>query len=159
MNKKQQQDEAINKFIILTDTREQMPYRFPNTKICTLEYGDYTVEYEGKSYLDKICIERKGSMSELFSLSGTGRERFCRELEKMKDVKFKYMLIESDYLSIVNDQPPGLLPASNVYATIFSFMIKYQITPLFFNSHANCRNALYKILQFYVKYEILQIGV
>ena len=159
MNKKELQDLEINKFIILTDNREQQPYRFPNTKMCTLSYGDYTVEYEGVNYLDKIVIERKGSMSELFSFSGTGRERFVRELEKMKDVKFKYMLIEADYLSIVNDQPPGLLPASHVYSTIFSFMIKYRIVPLFFNNDQNGRNALYKILQFFVKYEILKINV
>jgi len=159
VSKKQEQEELINRFKILTDTREQQPYGFPNTKIVTLPYGDYTVEYDGKSYLDKICIERKGSISELFSFSGKGRERFIRELEKMKDVKFKYILIEGDFLSIVNDQPPGILPASNVYATIFSFMIKYQITPLFFNNHQNGRSALYKILQFFVKYEILKIGV
>lgn len=157
VSKKEQQEEAINKFKILTDTREQQPYKFPNTKICTLEYGDYTVEYDGKSYLSEIVVERKGGISELFAFSGSSRDRFCRELEKMKDVKYKYILIEGDFLDIVNKQPPGILPAGNVYATIFSFMIRYGITPLFFNSYANSRNSLYKILQFYVKYEILGI--
>jgi len=159
MNQKEKQNETINKFIILTDTREQKPYKFPNTKICTLPYGDYTVEYDGKNYLDQIVIERKGGVGELFGFAGTGRERFVRELEKMRDVKYKYILCEFDYLSIVNNQPPGILPASQVYATMFSFMIKYQITPLFFNSYANGRDALYTILRYFVKYEILKINI
>jgi len=159
MNQKEKQDELINRFQILTDTREQQPYKFPNSISVCLPYGDYSVRYDGKDFYDQIIIERKGAIAELFAFSGSSRDRFCRELEKMRDVKFKYILIEGDYLSIVNDQPPGILPAGNVYATIFSFMIKYGITPLFFNSYQNGRNALYKILQFYVKYEILKINI
>lgn len=157
MNKKDELDEKLNRFKILTDTREQIPFKFPNTKVCCLPYGDYTVEYDGKSYIDQIVIERKGGIGELFGFSGTGRERFVRELEKMEGVKYKYILIEGDYLSIVNNQPPGIMPASTVYATIFSFMIKHNITPLFFNNHQNCRSALYIIFKFFVKYEILGI--
>ncbi len=156
MNQKER-EEAINKFTILIDTREQIPFRFPNSKTKALPYGDYTIQYDNKNYIDKICIERKGNIGELFSFSGSGRERFCRELEKMQNVKYKYILIEADFMDIVNKQPYGKLPASTVYATLCSYAIKYQITPLFCHSHINARQVLYKLFQFFVKYEILNL--
>lgn len=157
MNQREKEENEINKFIILVDTREQIPFRFPNTKSQALPYGDYSVEYNGKSYHDKIVIERKGGIGELYAFSGSERDRFCRELEKMKDVKYKYILIEADFLDIVNKQPYGKLPSSTVYSTILSFAIKYQITPLFCNSHQNARQVLWKLFYFFVKYEILNL--
>jgi len=157
MNRKKKEEDLISKFKILTDTREQRPYRFPNSKTCTLPYGDYSIEYDGKSYHDQIIIERKGGIGELFSFSGSSRDRFVRELEKMQGVKYKYILIEADFLDIVNKQPYGILPASTVYATLFSFCIKYQITPFFCHNYANGRQVVYKLFQFFVKYEILGI--
>lgn len=155
MNKKEQEEQAINSFTILTDTREQLPYRYPNSKTQMLPYGDYTVAYYGKSYIDQIVVDRKGSISELYAFAGSERDRFCRELERMQHVKFKYILIEHTFMDIINKQKQGILPASTVYSTIMSFMIKYGVTPLFFDNRQNARAALYKIFSYFVKYEIL----
>ena len=152
---KKDEEKAINDFRVVVDNREQLPFKFSNIMYTTLPYGDYTIEYAGKIYIDKIVIERKGNVSELFAFSGSNRERFCRELEKMKNEKYKYLLFEFDFMDIVNKQPYGKLPASTVFATLFSFMIKYQITPLFCGNRTNARNTLYKLFQFFVKYEIL----
>jgi hypothetical protein len=78
-------------------------------------------------------------------------------MERMAHVKYKYLLLEFDYLDIVNQQPPGRVPAATVYGTHFAFAVKYGISPLFCNSHSNARAVLYKLFQYYTKYEILKI--
>jgi hypothetical protein len=157
VNFKKEQEKAINNFIVLQDTREQLPYKFPALKEQCLPFGDYSLEYDGKQYFNEIIFERKGNVSELYAFSGSERDRFVRELEKMKDVKYKYLLFEFDFMAIVNNQSYGLLPAQTVYATLFSFMIRYNIIPLFCGNRINCRSTMFKLMQFFVKYEILNL--
>ncbi len=155
--RKPSQKSLIERFRIIVDSREQTPYRYPRSYVRGLPYGDYTVEYDERLYLDKIVIERKSNVSELFAFSGSQRDRFVRELEKMKDVKYKYLVFEFELLDIVNKQPPGLLDPKIVYSTLCSFAIKYNIPFLFCGNRVNARAMTYKLFEFFVKYEILGI--
>lgn len=81
-------------FTVLKDTREQQGWEFVKGKSCagmesaTLKTGDYTV----KGMETSLTIERKGSMQEL---SGNLFDaRFYRELERMKEYKHAYLLLE-----------------------------------------------------------------
>ena len=150
-------DTLIKQFQIIVDTREQTPYKFSNSISRGLKCGDYTVAYNGKSYEDKIVVERKSNVSELFAFSGSQRDRFCKELEKMKDVKYKYLLMEFELMDIVNSQPPGLLEPSIVFSTLCSFAIRYQIPFLFCGNRNNARGIMYKLFEFFIKYEVLKI--
>ena len=154
--RKPSKDTEIRKFNVLTDSREQYPYIFPTTVRVTLPFGDYSVEYEGKAYYNWIIVERKGAVSELFQASGSERERFERELEKMQEVPCRLVLCEFDYLSIVNDQPPGRLPASSVYGSICAWQVKYNVPFLFINNRRNASNFLWKMFYEFVKHKILK---
>ena len=159
MKRKQSKESLLKEFKVVVDSGEQLPYKFgkDRTIIQGLPYGDYTLIYNGRLYHDQIVIERKSRVSELFAFSGSQRDRFCRELEKMKDVKYKYLLFEFSLLDIVNKQPPGILSASIVYSTICSFAIKYQIPFLFCDNRINARGITYKLLEFFFKYEVLEL--
>lgn len=155
--RKPSKDTLIKKMNILVDTREQHPYLFPNSVKYTLPYGDYSIEYDGKIYYDKIVVERKGSVSELFSAAGKERDRFERELEKLSKVEIKFVLCEFDYMSIVNNQPPGILPASSVYGSIAKWQAVYGVPFIYYKNRRNARGFLWKCFYEYVKYRILEV--
>jgi len=80
--------------IILIDTREQQPFEFKGykTRRVGLKAGDYSLQ--GKQAL--VVIERK-SLADLFGTLARKHNfnRFCKELEKLKKVKYAFVLIEA----------------------------------------------------------------
>lgn len=89
------------KAIILIDTREKVnqhiigrlselkiPY-----KLKKLDYGDYSFEWNGVDYSNKIVVERKASADEVIGNLTKGRERFRKEFERAKGCKV-ILLIE-----------------------------------------------------------------
>ena len=86
--------------LILIDSREQKPWKFRDYKChrCTLETGDYAMADEPNSkYTDEalnhlLCIDRKGSVSELFQ--NVTQVRFKKEIERMKRFKHAYLIFE-----------------------------------------------------------------
>ena len=84
--------------VIVIDTRESDPLFFRGEKPRkdvpivrkTLPYGDYSLlGFEGC-----ISFERK-KPTDLYSCLGKERDRFKRELEKLKDFERKYILVEA----------------------------------------------------------------
>jgi ERCC4-type nuclease len=75
--------------IIIIDSREQTPltFTFP-TVTAGLTTGDYSVA--GLEY--DFCIERK-TLPDLYSSLTSGRNRFMRELHRMKAYPFARLLI------------------------------------------------------------------
>ena len=150
--------EKLDEFLIQVDNREQVPWLFGNrTVFKSLPAGDYTVIYNDVSYQDKIVIERKSSVSELFQATGRERERFERELEKLAVVKYKWIVCEFDYLAIVNEQPPGILQPIAVYGSILAWHVKFNVPFFFAGNRKNARASSYKLLENYVKYKILEL--
>jgi hypothetical protein len=155
MNKKQ--EEAVDKFVILTANNEQRPYSYPNSKAFSMPmgFGDYTIEYDGKPYYDKIIVERKGAVSEIYGASGSGRDRWERELENLSKVDVAIVLCEFSFMDLVNKQPFGKLSASSVYGSICKWNAVYGIPFIFCENRCNARGYLYKLFREYVAYKIL----
>jgi len=82
-------------FVIKIDTREKCPLVFPpedyfTTEVDTIHTGDYTIA----GMEDKICVERKASVSEL--AQNIIQKRFINEIERMGPFKHKCLLLEFD---------------------------------------------------------------
>lgn len=83
---------------ILIDTREQTPLSFKikdleiPTKLATMATGDYTLQF----FEEEICVERK-SLSDLLGCIGKDRERFEKELMRLKAFPVKALVIESSW--------------------------------------------------------------
>lgn len=83
------------KAVILADSREQKNQhilkRFDalgiEYRIQKLNYGDYSFEWNGVDYSNKIIVERKATFSEIIGNFTKGRERFKREFERAKGCK------------------------------------------------------------------------
>lgn len=77
--------------VIVTDTREQTPLTFTRLASVrdTLQSGDYSV----RGLENEFAIERK-SLSDLASCcSGENRQRFFRELHRLRGFRFKRLLV------------------------------------------------------------------
>ena len=83
-----------NKFTVIRDTREQNGWFFKESDYCSgmvdrkLDTGDYSIE----GLEDILCIERKASTAEI--ANNFVDKRFDRELERMTDFEFRFLLLE-----------------------------------------------------------------
>lgn len=79
---------------IICDTRESLPLDFSKKRgISTIRKGLKTGDYSIDGHETEICFERKSIPDLVGTLIG-GHERFLRELERMRPMKEKYILIE-----------------------------------------------------------------
>jgi ERCC4-type nuclease len=85
---------------VIIDSREQKPYSFASCEyiddiiVRKLDTGDYSID----GMEDLLCIERKMTVSELAMC--LTKSRFTRELERMTNYKYRYLLCEFDYYHI-----------------------------------------------------------
>ncbi len=98
-----------------------------------LDAGDYTIQ----GYEDQIRIERKQGFCELFGNMSplAHRERFEREMEKLRSIPYKYLVIEGmlthDVLGMSIPQFTKSPPTSAVVRWLFSLQMEYGIVPVF----------------------------
>lgn len=82
--------------VILVDTREQAPLRFQNyqTEIATLPIGDYGLKNFSGWANPRFIVERK-SLADLIGSLSSGRDRFYREIEKLRQFEFRAIGVEA----------------------------------------------------------------
>ena len=107
--------------------------RVTGTVSQALDAADYTV----LGYEDVVRIERKAGICELFGnmIPVANRERFEREMEKLRDIPYKYIVIETN----LNDDVLGLsVPqmfkgptSSSVVKWLFELQMEYGVVPVF----------------------------
>jgi len=133
------------KITIIRDTRENTGWTWEpeqeahggiqiiNTETTGLDAADYSI----KGYEDLVRIERKAGFFELFGnmTPKDNKERFEREMEKLKSVKYKYLLIETslseDVFRLSVPQMRYGPPGSAVFKWIIELQMKYGIIPIF----------------------------
>jgi len=113
--------------VILTDTREQLPYSF-NTPSETgaLAVGDYSIV----GLEDHIAIERK-TLDDLIACLTTGRERFERELYKGKALDYFALVIESSLSDIAAGRYRSKMNAHSAIQSLLAFSVRYRL-PVWF---------------------------
>ena len=139
---------AILDFTIAIDVQEKLPWRFTGfkcdsphsdkdlvipTKIQHLRTGDYSIV----SMEDRVTIERK-SLADLYGTLGNNRERFARELERMREFEFRALVIEATWLTLSTSPPEhsGMNPKS-VFRSLIAIAQRYNVhvydapTPVF----------------------------
>ena len=137
-----------SEFSIIRDTREKNgwffdeeekkpgKYRVVGTVVDTLDAGDYSI----KGYEKLVRIERKNGFCELFGNFSPkdNNERFIREMEKLKDIPHKYILIESqltdDILGLSIPQMRFGPPSSAILKWLTEISIEYNVMPMFVGS-------------------------
>ncbi len=129
------------------DAEEKRPGKCQilGTEVSCLDAADYSI----KGATDLIRIERKFGMSELFGNMSpvANKERFEREMEKLRGVKYKYLIIEdcfsNDLLSLSVPQMVRGMPLSTVVKWIYELQMEYGIVPI---PAGNCGKRIAKYL-------------
>lgn len=146
-------------YTIIKDTREKEGYYFNPYENCRgvidqkLDTGDYTI----MGLEDKLCIERKASVAELAINLGKDKYRFMREIERMQNFPFKFIILEFSLEDLMNFPNGSDIPEekwssmriTNKY--ILKMLIEFQmynnIHVLFCGNRKNAKLAVNSILK------------
>ena len=106
-------------YTVIKDSREQDGYTFEKFSgryhqcngmvVRKLDTGDYSIE----GLEDKVCIERKGRISELAINLGKDKHRFMHEIERMKDFEFRFLVLEFSLEDVMNFPEGSDIPEEN----------------------------------------------
>lgn len=106
---------------ILVDRREKKPWTFLKSEKATLPYGDYTV----KNHRNIICIERKGSVEDLFASLGRRRSKFFSNMLIMiEEVKYPFLVIEASISDIYRGTRHSHIPGKAIIGSLFALVSK-----------------------------------
>jgi ERCC4-type nuclease len=132
-------------FIIVIDSREQTPWEFPKTSTTrgSLTTGDYSI----KGLEQLVTVERK-SLQDLVGCVGSGRERFKRELHRMRGYKAKAVIIEAALPQIEQGKWRGKVTPAAVLGSINSWRHRFDVEFIYTSSEktaaAECERFLRK---------------
>ena len=105
---------------VIKDTREQDGYTFESFTgrytscagmvVRKLDTGDYSLE----GLEDRLCIERKGRVSELAINLGKDKARFMREIERMQEFEFPFLILEFSLDDLIKFPEGADIPEGNM---------------------------------------------
>lgn len=144
----------INKMVIVVDTREQLPYLFKKYDYEIIKKGLDSGDYSILNHENEITIERK-SKEDLYGCIGNGRERFERELQRLRKYNRSCVVIESSISDFVNNAPlyTKVSPLAAI-RSCFSWYIKYNVPFLFCENRDIAENTTRNLLELYYKHSI-----
>ena len=119
---------------IIIDNREQVMLPFADnvkTERGTLYSGDFSVK--GLEHL--FSVERK-SVSDLVGSLTSGRERFERELHRLRGFRFKRLLVVGSRSDIVGGNYRSKATPKSILASLNAFEVRYDIPVVFASEKA-----------------------
>ena len=116
------------RFVI--DSREQEPYEFDSESVevkrKALISGDYSLE----GFEDQISIERK-SLQDYVQSVIQQRERFLREVKKLREIPHACIVVEGDLSDIMGKRYRSGAHPNSVLGATLSLLIDYNIPVCF----------------------------
>jgi DNA excision repair protein ERCC-4 len=140
--------------VIVVDTREQSPLSFSRLKTQpgTLVTGDYSVA--GLESL--FAVERKSISDLVGCCMGESRNRFERELHRLRGFRFKRLLIVGTEAEILAGQYRSNIKSQAVIATLRAFEMRYD-TPVVFCDTAEAAAARIESWAYWFAREIVEV--
>jgi ERCC4-type nuclease len=115
--------------VLLVDTREQRPLVFSDAvsvERATLAEGDYTA----KGLEGRVAIERK-SLADLVGSLTSGRERFLRELERLRPYMFRAIVVEGSMAEVVAGAYRSRATPASILGSVCALIADYSIPVIF----------------------------
>ncbi len=110
--------------VLLVDTREQKPLRFSHlpAEPATLYTGDYSV----RGLEEVFAVERK-SLADLAGSLTRERDRFMREMHRLRGYRFPYLLAIGDDMELSRLQAQGRLKLQQVEHSLRAIQSRYGV--------------------------------
>jgi ERCC4-type nuclease len=152
------------KGIIIIDTREQDLHILKKLEALNvpyirqkLNYGDYSFEFNGESYENKIVIERKGSLDEIIGNFTKGRDRFKREFERSKGCKV-ILMVEASIEQLEAGQYRSRISPKDLNSFLKTWCNKFQLELKFIEKDKACEFMLDCFRQYYLNHCPVKAG-
>lgn len=129
--------------VILIDSREQTPLEFQNlsSETATLAAGDYSLK--GLEHL--IAVERK-SLPDLLACIGRERDRFKRELQRLRAYRFRLLLVETDAAALEAGAWRGEIQPAHVLGSLAAWTAQFGLPVWLAGDHARAGRFLERFL-------------
>jgi ERCC4-type nuclease len=114
--------------VVLVDTREQAPLRitaFP-VEVATLPVGDYGIKGFSDWARPEFIIERK-SLDDLVGSLTAGRERFWKECEKLRQFRFRALVIEALPGEVEFHQYRSTVSPASIFGSLRALEVRHGI--------------------------------
>jgi len=137
---------------IVQDTREQCPLdiRAYPVEVAGLPVGDYGVR--GFSAWDNpaFIVERK-SLDDLCGSMGRGRNRFMREIERMRQFRFRALLIEADRATVQAGDYRSKIAPTALLATLDALAVRCGLHVYWCNDPQGAARQLESLVRQFVR--------
>ena len=110
--------------VLLVDTREQRPLQFSHlpAESATLYTGDYSV----RGLEEIFAVERK-SLADLAGSLTRERDRFMKEMHRLRGYRFPYLLAIGDDMELSRLQAQGRLKLQQVEHSLRAIQSRYGV--------------------------------
>ena len=138
---------------IVIDSREQAPFDFSPFPDCeairgTLATGDYSVY----GFASEIAVERK-SLDDLIGCLTHDRERFRRELDRLRGYSSAMIVVEAPFNAIRCGLYRSQMNPDAAVQSIFSWMQRYRLPFYFAESRQDGAFATFSFLRHFLRHE------
>ncbi|MEN6521136.1 MAG: ERCC4 domain-containing protein [Armatimonadota bacterium] len=116
--------------VVVVDTREKEPYAFDPARVEVVRRAIPAGDYSLSGLESSFAIERK-SLEDFVGTVIRGRERFRRELLKLRECDFACVVIEGSLMDVLTGSYRSDAHPNSVLGSILSIIVDYQI-PVFF---------------------------
>ena len=135
---------------IVVDTREQAPFIFLGLPVvvsaAALEAGDYSVA----GFTRRIAVERK-SLQDLVGCLGTDRERFERELARLRGYDAAAVVVEAPFHDLRAGNYRSQMDPAAAWQSVLAFIQRYRLPFLFCDCRADAEKATFDFLRHYAR--------
>ena len=129
--------------VVVIDSREQTPWQFENlpSELATLDTGDYSIR--GLTHL--VSVERK-SLDDLLGCVGRERDRFKRELQRLRAYRFRCLIIEASYADIERGEWRSKIQPSHVIGSLAAWTAQFSLPVMLAGDHESAARFVEKYL-------------
>lgn len=135
---------------IIQDSREQHPFtfeRFPvEVERAALPAGDYSLP----GFEDRVAIERKEVNDLIGCLMNGNRERFERELAKLRFYDLAAVTVEASLDDVSRGRYRSEMKPQAALQSIFAFQVRYRVPFMFCGSRPGAEYATFSLLEKYL---------
>lgn len=114
---------------VIVDTREQDP--LPITNLPTIRQGLTTGDYSAVGLETILSVERKTVDDFVNCCMGDNRDRFERELHRMRGFRFRRLLIIGSRAFIEQGLYKSEIKPKSVLSTLGAFEVRYEVPVVF----------------------------
>lgn len=115
---------------IIIDSREQSPYCFQGYQAQTIRGTLDTGDYSTPGFTDTVAVERK-ELGDLLGCLTHDRERFTRELERLRGYQAAAVVVEAPFGAIAQGRYRSRMTPESAMQSLISIMERYRL-PFFF---------------------------